>query len=51
MKLSNGVEEYRIEVTKMGQNYPFFSYSTDQNFEWAIAAVSEELTMLQLHDC
>jgi len=24
MKLSNGVEKYEIEVTKMGQNYSFF---------------------------
>ena len=27
MKLSNDVEKYEIEVTKMGQNYSFFSYS------------------------
>jgi len=25
MKLSNDVEKYEIEVTKMGQNYSFFS--------------------------
>jgi len=24
MKLSNDVEKYEIEVTKMGQNYSFF---------------------------
>ena len=24
MKLSNGVEKYEIEVTKMGQKYSFF---------------------------
>ena len=24
MKVSNGVEMYEIEVTKMGQNYSFF---------------------------
>jgi len=24
MKLSNGVEKYEIEVTKMGQNYSYF---------------------------
>ena len=27
MKLSNGVEMYEIEVTKMDQNYSFFSHS------------------------
>jgi len=27
MKLSNDVEKYEIEATKMGQNYSFFSYS------------------------
>jgi len=27
MKLSNDVEKYEIEVTKMGQNYSFFFYS------------------------
>ena len=28
MKLSNDVEKYEIEVTKMGQKYSFFYYST-----------------------
>ena len=27
MKPSNDVGKYEIEVTKMGQNYSFFSYS------------------------
>jgi len=30
MKLSNDVEKYEIEVTKMGQNYSFFLQCTTQ---------------------
>jgi len=29
MKLSNDVEKYEIEVTKMGQNYSFFPHSEE----------------------
>jgi len=32
MKLSNGVEKYEIEVTKMDQNYSFFSYSSFDHY-------------------
>jgi len=36
MKVSNDVEKYEIEVTKMGQNYSFFSYSVPIycHFKW-----------------
>jgi len=35
MKLSNGVEKYEIEVTKMGQNYSLF-LTVCQHWEYSL---------------
>ena len=45
MKMSNDVEKYEIEVTKMGQNYSFFSYSVAIEY-WTEATVIPRVIQL-----
>jgi len=50
MKLSNDVEKYEIEVTKMGQNYSFFLTVKGKTYNHCIK-FNVKSSFLPMHYC